>query len=401
MKQILIVDDEKPFLLSLTEGLKSRLKMIKVLTAHNGKEAVKVLKSTPVDLLVTDLKMPEMDGFELLAVVSAKYATIPVIVMTAFGTPGIEERLNQLGYVQYLEKPMELAVLADKIKQNLAASAKGFVQGITLPTFVQLMELEKKTCSLLVRSNGKAGVANFLNGELVDAKTGFLSGEDAAYEIFAWADVVIEMKAANSRTERSIHAPLNHILMEALRIKDEKNWSEKGKRDRKQAPQAQKEEDRIFNNIDEVPEASPNPEFSTQIEEEHFMTVQEKLKEFTGVEGFAGVGVFTPAGESLAMLTGDAKFNLMEVGVLANNVLMNAQKASLDMGTGRGQLVHIEAENAHILVRCLNEGTDPLKSQPGKTHIHLVLLLASEASLGMAKLKIGKIVETLADDFRM
>jgi hypothetical protein len=235
----------------------------------------------------------------------------------------------------------------------------------------------------------------------VDAKTGFLSGEDAAYEIFAWADVVIEMKAANSRAERSINAPLNHILMEALRIKDEKNWLEKGRRDKKQAPQSQKEQDCIFNNIDEVPEASPDSEFSTQIEEEHFMTVQEKLKEFTGVEGFAGVGVFTPAGESLAMLTGDAKFNLAEVGVLANNVLMNAQKASLDMGTGRGQLVHIEAENAHILVRCLNEGTDPLKSQPGKTHIHLVLLLAAEASLGMAKLKIGKIIETLADDFRM
>ena len=67
--------------------------------------------------------------------------------------------------------------------------------------------------------------------------------------------------------------------------------------------------------------------------------------------------------------------NIREVGALANAVLMNAQKASLDMGAGRGQLVHVEGEKAHILVRCLNEGTDPLRSQPGRAHIHIALAL--------------------------
>ena len=130
------------------------------------------------------------------------------------------------------------------------------------------------------------------------------------------------------------------------------------------------------------------------------MSVQDKLKEFSQIDGFAGAGVFTPTGETLGLLGSD-KINLKEIGVLANNVLMNAQKASLDMGTGRGQLVHVEAEHAHIIVRCLNEGTDPLRSQPGKAHIHLVLILTSEASLGLAKMKVGKIIETLAEDFRM
>ncbi|MCX5871591.1 MAG: hypothetical protein NTY00_13400 [Deltaproteobacteria bacterium] len=135
--------------------------------------------------------------------------------------------------------------------------------------------------------------------------------------------------------------------------------------------------------------------------EELSMGVQEQLKEFSTLDGFAGVGLFTPAGESLAMLTADAKLNFNEIGVLANNVLMNAQKASLDMGTGKGEQVHIQAEHAQILVRSLNEGTDPLKSQPGKAHIHLVLVLNDESSLGMAKLRIKKVIPLLAVDFRL
>ena len=130
------------------------------------------------------------------------------------------------------------------------------------------------------------------------------------------------------------------------------------------------------------------------------MSATEKLKELAALEGFAGVAVYTPTGESLAVLAGDGQ-HLKEVGVLANNVLLNAQKASVEMGTGRGQQVHVEAEKAHILVRCLNEGTDALKSQPGKAHIHLVLVLKNDASIGMAKLKINSAVQKLAEDFRM
>jgi len=130
------------------------------------------------------------------------------------------------------------------------------------------------------------------------------------------------------------------------------------------------------------------------------MAIQDTFKELSSLDGFAGVGLFTPTGESLGMLAGN-NVNLKEIGVLANNVLMNAQKASLDMGTGRGSLVHVEAERAHILVRCLNEGTDPLRSQPGKAHIHMVLILTSDAAMGLAKMKLNKAIESSAEEFRM
>ncbi|MDH3347029.1 MAG: hypothetical protein OEM02_02865 [Desulfobulbaceae bacterium] len=80
---------------------------------------------------------------------------------------------------------------------------------------------------------------------------------------------------------------------------------------------------------------------------------------------------------------------------------MNAQKTSLDMGTGRGQLVHVVAEHANIIIRCLNEGDHPLESESGNAHIHLVLVLKDDSSLGLAKLKVNSIIESLALNLRV
>ncbi|EAT15319.1 response regulator [Desulfuromonas acetoxidans] len=393
MKQILIVDDEKKFLLSLTEGLKSRLNDVKVFTAHNGKEALEVLKFTTVDLLVTDLKMPIMDGFELLAIMSTHFASTPVIVMTAFGTPHIEKHIRQFGSVQYLEKPTELAVMANKIRQTLADKAQGFIQGITLPTFAQLMELEKKSCTLRIKQGDKIGQLYFYQGDLVDATCNGQNGDEAAYAIFSWKDVVIEMQPADRQRHRCITTKLSHILLDALRQEDEK-----------QTPQKEQTNDSVaLDPCGPQPDTIPGnqPDSNTPTKEINIMTVQEKLKEFNQVDGFAGVGVFTPSGESLALLTSEAKGNMKEVGVLANNLLMTAQKATMEMGIGLGQLVHIESEHAHIFACCFNEGSDPLKSQPGKAHIHLVLVLTSDSGVGMAKLKIEKLTKVIAEDFRI
>lgn len=124
----------------------------------------------------------------------------------------------------------------------------------------------------------------------------------------------------------------------------------------------------------------------------------DRLKELATLEGFAGAALFSPAGELLA--AHGAERQLEGVGSLANTLLQNAQRASLGMGTGRGQLVHVAGDKAHVLVRCLNEGTDPLASQPGKAHLHLVVLLSVETSVGAAKVRMTSTLQELAEEFR-
>lgn len=221
MKTILIVEDESSFLLSLKDGLKAHAKKYEVLTAENGRAAVDLLRESTVDLLVTDLRMPEMNGFELLAWVGRHQPQLPVIVMSAFGTPDIEARLRKMDTLQFIEKPVDLQVLENAIFNGLKAGGKSFIRGITLATFLQLMNVEKKNCTLKVATSEGTAYLFVVNGELIDAEFGSLTGLKAALEVVSWDDAEIEMDGICRRQKDEIAMPLGHLLIEAFRIKDE------------------------------------------------------------------------------------------------------------------------------------------------------------------------------------
>ncbi len=221
MKTLLLVDDERPFLLSLRDGLTALGDRYRILLASDGHEALQALQGRPVDLLVTDLKLPVMDGFQLLAQVSRDYPYLPVIVMTAFGTPEIEARLAKVQNLHYLEKPLDFDLLAQTIETALTTEARSYIRGITLATFMQLVQMEQKSCTLKIRSRDKTGYLFIRQGELLDAMTASAQGETAALEIIAWDDTTIEMDTVCRRDEKAIASSMSYLLMEAYRLKDE------------------------------------------------------------------------------------------------------------------------------------------------------------------------------------
>jgi DNA-binding NarL/FixJ family response regulator len=221
MKKVLIVDDEASFLLSLKDVLKTHRGTFEILTAKNGSVAVDLLRETNVDLLVTDLRMPEMNGFELLAWVSRHQPQLPVIAMSAFGTPEIEARLKKMDTLQFIEKPVDLPILEKAIFSGLKAGGKSFIRGITLATFLQLMNVEKKNCTLKIAAPQGPAYLFVANGDLIDAEYATMKGLDAALEIVSWDDAEIEMDGICRRQDDVINLPLGHLLIEAFRIKDE------------------------------------------------------------------------------------------------------------------------------------------------------------------------------------
>jgi YesN/AraC family two-component response regulator len=115
MTDILLVDDETPFLQSLVEGLGIYAGNLNVITAENGKKAVEILKTVAVDLVITDLKMPVMDGFELLEYLKREHPEIRVMVMSMLDGPEIQARLKGLGVSQFIEKPIDFRAIINKI----------------------------------------------------------------------------------------------------------------------------------------------------------------------------------------------------------------------------------------------------------------------------------------------
>ncbi|MFO7716174.1 response regulator [Desulfosarcina sp.] len=222
MQNILIVDDEKPFLTSLKDGLREHADSFQVFTAEHGGEAVSILQNQPIDLLVTDLKMPVMDGFELLGYMSRHHPELPIIVMTAFGTQEIEDRLKKAGNYHYVEKPLDIDNLAVAIYKALGDASRSFIRGINLATFLQLVQLENKTCTLKIKSKSGRGVLHIKKGELYAAQTETASGEKAVCEIVCWDDPEIDMEPICRCKEREIEASIEYILLEAFRMEDER-----------------------------------------------------------------------------------------------------------------------------------------------------------------------------------
>jgi CheY-like chemotaxis protein len=227
MKNVLIADDEKPFLLSLKDGLKEHADSFTVTTAENGTEAVSILQKESIDLLVTDLKMPTMDGFELLAHLSRHHPAVPVIVMTAFGTQEIEERLNRFDNFHYIEKPLDIEHLANAIYKALGDASRSFIRGINLATFLQLIQMEGKTCTLKITSAQGSGLLHIKKGQLYAAETKTAKGEKAAHEIVFWENPEIEMEPVCRPKEREINTSIEFILLEAFRIEDERRETQK------------------------------------------------------------------------------------------------------------------------------------------------------------------------------
>ena len=86
-KSILLVDDEKGYLKALADDLRASDCRACILTAENGERALDVLESARVDLIVTDLHMPVMDGFKLISEVKKRHPKMPIIVVSAFLSP--------------------------------------------------------------------------------------------------------------------------------------------------------------------------------------------------------------------------------------------------------------------------------------------------------------------------
>jgi CheY-like chemotaxis protein len=226
MKNVLIVDDNQEMLLTIKEGLDRYQNFFSVMIAGDGRIAMEKLRQHWISLIITDLKMPDISGLELLTHIKQNYPEIPVVVITGYSTAALEEKLIKGGATKLIEKPFQIKSMAEMIQQILHRQYDGGVlHNVSPGMFIQLIEMEQKTCTVRVtcQKSGKEGVLFFREGELMDARNAVERGKKAAYDIFALdkVDLVIENKCKLSH--RKIDADLQSVLLEALRIKDEKN----------------------------------------------------------------------------------------------------------------------------------------------------------------------------------
>jgi len=113
--KVLLVDDEEEFVKALAERLQMR--DLNSETVLDGEQALDFVDKKEPDVMVLDLRMPGIDGIEVLKRVKKAYPQIQVIILTGHGTEKDEERARQLGAFDYLEKPVDIDKLVDRMKK--------------------------------------------------------------------------------------------------------------------------------------------------------------------------------------------------------------------------------------------------------------------------------------------
>jgi len=118
MKKIFVVDDNLTNLLTAKNALTGHYQ---VFTMPSAMKMIELLKKITPDMILLDIKMPEMDGFEALAYLksNSSYSDIPVIFLTGNADAAIETRGFELGVIDFITKPFSPQVLLNRIKTHL------------------------------------------------------------------------------------------------------------------------------------------------------------------------------------------------------------------------------------------------------------------------------------------
>jgi len=146
--KVLLVDDEEEFVKTLAERIEMR--EVKSGVALNGEEALKAMDEDLPDVMVLDLKMPGIDGLEVLRRAKKAYPGVQIIMLTGHGSEKDEKEARRLGVFEYLQKPVEFEKLmrtitkAYKKKFESSMVAASFAEAGEFETAKKIMDEEKE-----------------------------------------------------------------------------------------------------------------------------------------------------------------------------------------------------------------------------------------------------------------
>lgn len=381
MKQVLIVDDEPELLLSIKSGFEGNGRL-HILTAENGRDALDILDKKRIDLVVADLRMPVMDGIQLLSVMSESFHEVPHIVMTAFGTPLLDNLLLKAGALDILEKPFDIEVLEQAICKALDAGEERShsLSGLSLSSFLQMVAMEEKTVHIKVfHPSGRNGSLFFRQGELIDAEADRLTGDAAALDMLAWEDIRVSMKEFPAPASGSrMQSELLPLLFIAVQREDERGGEDDGGSSPLEAARLE------LARLGSGDERTTAPSNNTQIKTGGDMNIKELLKrmademdgvlaiQVTGMDGIT-LALHNPTGADVEAFS--AKFAMV----------MKLVEKSVDSLKGLGELEEnlVQAKNAWILTRLITP------------QYYIGIAVSREGTLGNVRLVGQRYIEQL------
>jgi CheY-like chemotaxis protein len=225
--KILLADDDQGLLDIYREILGQLPSRPEVHTAVSGARVMAMLEADPFQLLICDLKMPKMDGLQVLAIVRRKYPQLRTVALTAEIDEQFRSRAYALGVDLFWHKPateQETKMFLECIESLLGRETEAGFRGVQSKSLMDIIQLEciSQSSSVLRITNGPlTGKIWIQEGELVDAEAADLRGEPAFQKILSWRAGNFEMLPAEPSRPRTIFKSYNALLLESAQAFDE------------------------------------------------------------------------------------------------------------------------------------------------------------------------------------
>ena len=225
-RTVMLIDDDVSFLENLKDGLEYSIEKINLITHTNAEDAWKSLGENDVSLIITDQQLPGMSGIELVNLVDKKYPAIPIILITAYGTPKLKDRARDIGAIKFFNKPIDLKKMIKEVEKGLelAGNELTSIRKMSIATVLELISMEKMTSSVTVKDNetNESGRIWFKEGNLIDAEIDDLEGIEAVFEMLSFGDVDIVIRERAHERVTISDVSLEYVLLEGMKRLDEK-----------------------------------------------------------------------------------------------------------------------------------------------------------------------------------
>lgn len=222
VKTILIVDENSAAREKLVAEFRGN-KGFDLACADTAKQAALEVKTRRVDLLVTELNLPEVNGFQLLSYMKIHSPATRCIALCHHFPSKVKQRLEAQG-IACLSKPLAPGALTRLVSPVPQGPSRN-IQGISLTSFLQFVNRDKKNCTLSICSGHRQGTIDCLDGEVIAARTGSQTGAPAFYAIMAWEAPSIGVREGRVTARQEINIPLMHLLMTSHQAMDESGGS--------------------------------------------------------------------------------------------------------------------------------------------------------------------------------
>jgi CheY-like chemotaxis protein len=228
-QKILLLDDDEQMLDLYQELIKQLPSKPDVHVSNSGPRAIAILESETFNLLITDLRMPKMDGLQVLAIVRRKFPHLRIIVLTGILDEEYRSRAYAQGVEMFWQKPgtsEEVKLFQDGIESLLTQEAQnqGGFRGMQSKSLVDLIQLEclsQSSSVLRVTQGAVEGKIWVQNGDIIDAAAAHFTGEDAFKEILSWKGGNFEILPADPDHVRVIQNSYQGLLLDSAQALDE------------------------------------------------------------------------------------------------------------------------------------------------------------------------------------